>query len=253
MIRHALALVLLAAAPAASSAPAATSSPIPSPASSPVSSLIEAVYIEERIDVGPSSRALELKGSRKTWILPDRIRIETGKRIEIFDGKRGVWRMFDTEKRVFAEATRERLASAEAVPMTAIVGLSVDDAGEPQVAEPAFKKTGARLEIGSWNADAWRATASDPEGGEGTVWIAGDVGAQWADLHRVTISLFPGAGDTMKRYLKQVEALGGWPVRIERTNGSTLIRYTVTKIERVKVDPSLFEEMPKGLKKVRMF
>lgn len=203
--------------------------------------------------MGPAPDALELKGSRKTWILPDRIRIETGKRIEIFDGKRGVWRMFDTEKRVFTEATRERLAAAEAVPMSAIVGLSVDEAGEPHVPDPAFAKTGERLEIGSWNTEAWRATARDPEGGEGSVWIARGVEAQWADLHRVSISLFPGAGDTMKRYLQQVEALGGWPVRIERKSASTLIRYTVTRIERVKVGPAMFEEMPTGFKKVRMF
>lgn len=210
----------------------------------------QAVYVEDRIEAGLSAEALVTVGVRKTWVLADRVRIEDGKRVEIYDAKRGLFRMFDMESRQWTEATRERLAGQGAVPRTAIVGMSLDDALEPRVAESPFVKRSERAKIGAWSAEAWRATEPDPEGGRGTLWIARDAGAAWADLQRVAIALFPGTRDTMARYLREVEALGGWPVRIERTNGERLLRYTVTTIERVPAPDSLFEDVPAGFERV---
>lgn len=225
--------------------------PTPAPAARPTP---DTIHVEERIEAG-SLPALEEVGVRKTWIQGDRVRIETGKRVEIYDAARGRWKMIDTESGVWTDATRDRLAKSEAVPMTAIVGLTVDDSGEPRVPEGAFEKTGAHEPVGSWKStEVWRATQPDPEGGEGALWIARGGGIpSWSALHRVAIALFPGAGDSMKRYLKQVDALGGWPVRIERRNGTRVIRYTVVRITRIDAEPGLFDPPTAGMRRVDVF
>ncbi len=222
-------------------------------AAAPSATPASAVYIEERIETGPVDGPLEDRGLRKTWIAPKRLRIESGDRVEIYDAERGLWRMVDRAGKVWTQGTRKQIAANEAVPMTAIVGLTVDeDTGDALVPTRAFERAPGKEKIGTWDAIPWRATAPDPEGGEDRVWIA-EAGVKWSDLQRIAIDLFPGRGDQMKSYLRQVEALGGFPVRTERVNDETRIRYTVTKIETVKIDPSLFAPATDGYREVPTF
>lgn len=218
---------LLAAAPAPSPSPATT---------------VSAWYVEEHVEKGPRKGPPEHTGIRKTWIADGLLRVESGKRIDVYDAKRGRWRSFDPGRNRWQEVSAVELANGGQVPMTAVVGLTVDDdTGEPRLSEPAFHDTGRTATIAGLPAREWHAVDLDPEGGDDTVWIAATAPVGWIDLQRTAIAVFPGSGDIMKRYAKQIEALGGYPVKTERSGDGEVLTFTVMKFERVEAPMSLFD------------
>jgi len=183
------------------------------------------------------------------WITADRVRVEDGTQIRIYDAGAGRYVALDRPTKTWYEQERHALADSSMVSADAYFGISIDEAtGGPRVPSQVFRRTGRTHEWQDRDAAEWVATEPDVEGATDHLWMAPE-SIGWKDLLRVVHDVYCERDCALDPWYAQAEALPGWPVRIQRVADDGTQTTTVTAIEAVDVPDAAFD-VPAGWTRV---
>lgn len=208
------------------------------------------ILIDEKVEVGLAVGPLQEVSRNRTWITDRRVRIESGSKIQIYDAAGGRYTMIDGRTRTWYSVSSERLHQNTMVPPTALIGMAVDEEGDPAVPASAFRKVGIEMIDGA-RTQLWETTAPDVEDGRTRLWFSTSSPARWRDLQSVVRSVFVGANSHIGGWFDQVEKIDGYPLRIERVTPRYRMVTSLVAMKRVPINDSLFEEPSTGFEKTR--
>lgn len=203
-----------------------------------------AIHLEERVEAtAPGSAELRQIGTNRIWITKDRVRVERGSAVQIYDARIGQFVSIDERTKTWYSVPAEALHRSVMVPPASVAGMTVDEDGAPKVPAVAFRKA---------KSGAWEATEPDVQGARTTLWFEKklDPELEWMDLQRVVRAVFVGDGSPLASWFDQAEKMEGWPVRIERVSPGRRMRTELTKSERTLVDSAIFAAPGAGYTRV---
>ena len=253
MTSFSVAMLLLAAAPAsapAASGAAAGDAAAREAAASEAAASETAVYLEERVESVSPGGETKVLGRNRIWITKDRVRVERGSSVQVYDARSGFFLSIDGRAKTWYRVPADALRRSVMVAPDAMIGMTVDAEGDPAVPEAAFRKTERRETVGGRTATVWETAEPDVLGAKTTLWFAGGLPVQWTDLQRVVRDVFVGEASPLGSWFDQAAKMEGWPVRIDRVSKGRLVRTELLTVERRDVAPSLFEEPGAGYTRV---
>lgn len=212
------------------------------PTAAPASGTEAALHLEERVDgTAPGTDELRQIGTNRIWITKDRVRVERGSAVEIYDARAGQFVSIDERAKTWYAVPADALRKSVMVPPASVAGMAVDEEGDPVVPEVAFRRT---------KSGAWEATEPDVQGARTTMWFEKGHPMAWTDLQRVVRAVFVGEDSPLASWFDQAEKMEGWPVRVERVSPGRRLRIELTKSERTLVDPAIFAAPGAGYTRV---
>ncbi len=217
---------------------------------------IKCLVIKERTQTPPIFGMSGKLENTKTWIAEDRIRRDDGSgSSKIIRLDKGIMWIVNNNDSSYTELTNDEFQGM-AVMALMMYGITFDTlTGEVIIPEPLFKKTGRRGEINGYKCFEVVPSNMDQKSSfiKGiTMWISSDTGLDpglFADILRKTLG---GLGDEYKSFFSQIEALGGYPVRIETKALGRVVTQDFQGHEKQTV-PADFFDVPKEYKKKEGF
>ncbi len=148
--------------------------------------------------------------------------------------------MLDVAEKTFITRRHDLLSADRIIPPTALIGLALDvTTGGARVPAKTFLPK-SREKVLTHDSILYETAEPDVVGEDVRIWVARDVPIRWSDVQNVGRDVFCGSDSPLRDYFRQVSELDGYPVKIERRAADHVVTETVSSVERVEVDASLF-------------
>jgi len=219
-------------------------------------SQIKCTVIRERTQTPPIFGMSGKLENTKTWIFEDKIRRDDGRgSSKIIRLDKGLMWIVNNRDSSYTELSKDEFQGM-AVMALMMYGITFDTlTGKVIIPDPLFKKTGKRGEVNGYKCFEVVPTKMSQKSSfiKGiTMWISPDTGLEpelFADILKKTLG---GMGDDYNSFFKQIEELGGYPVRIETKALGRVVTQDFQGYQKETV-PANFFNIPDGYKKKEGF